>query len=88
MAVNKWGVEYWTDTAERVGTTALYGVAVVITGELIADVNQWWLVVGLPSSLSLIKCLLMNMRGTGGDGLPTASVVKVRSAKEEVVPNA
>jgi hypothetical protein len=81
---NKWTKDWAVDTGERVGTTGLYGLTTMITadatGTVSGDAQQWWLIVGLPMALSLIKCLLMNLRGAE----PTASVVGVTSTKSGV----
>jgi hypothetical protein len=78
---SKWSQAWMVDTGERVGTTGLYGVTTMITadatGVVSGDMQQWWLIVGLPMVLSLIKCLLVNLQGTE----PTASAVGVTSTK-------
>lgn len=74
-----WTKVYWTDLAERVGSTAIYGVITMLTasgtGTVSGDGTQWWLVVGLPTALSLLKSLGANMASTG----PSASLVNVTS---------
>jgi hypothetical protein len=79
---NKWGSDYWIDTAERVGTTAIYGLITMLTanatGTVSGDATQWWVIVGLPTALSLLKCLLTNLQG----GAPTASLIHVNSTNQ------
>jgi len=87
--MSKWNGAWAEDTAERVGTTAIYGLITMITadqtGAVSGDPQQWWLVIGVPSLLSLLKCTLANMRGGSGDGgTPTASIVQITSTKEPV----
>ena len=91
---NKWTTEYWVDTGERVGTTALYGLATMITadatGTVSGDAQQWWLIVGVPTALSLIKCLLINLRGEGDSAslVGVTSNTVVTTPPGEVTPNA
>lgn len=77
----KWGRKFFEDTAERVAVTAIYGVITMLTadasGAISGSGQQWWVVVGLPSALSLSKCLLANLGSSGPE--PTASVVDVSS---------
>lgn len=77
--MNKWGKQYWTDLGERVGTTAIYGLITMLTADASGAVSgapeQWWVVIGLPTTLSFLKGILVNL---GGDE-PTASVVNVTS---------
>ena len=78
--MDKWGKQYWTDLAERVGTTAIYGLITMLTadasGAVSGSAQQWWVVVGLPAALSALKGILVNI---GGDE-PKASVVNVTSS--------
>lgn len=66
------------DLAERVATTAIYGVIAMLTadasGVVSGDPRQWWLVVGLPTVLSLLKGVLSGMAApeTGASLLPEA----------------
>lgn len=80
--MNKWGKQYWTDLGERVAASAVGGVLTMITadasGVVSGSAQQWWLVVGVPSAVSLLKGLLVNLGGTE----PTASVVNVTSNGE------
>ena len=61
----KWSSTFWADLAERVGSTAIYGLIAVLTGDATGAVSNepkvWWAVVGLPTVLSLLKGLLANM---------------------------
>lgn len=79
MTSSKWGAAYWTDLGERVGTTLIYGLITMLTadasGALKGNPEQWWVVVGLPTVLSLLKCLLMNLKAEES----TASIVNVTS---------
>lgn len=80
--MEKWGKKYWIDLGERAGTTAIYGLITMLTadasGAVSGSTQQWWIVLGLPTTLSLLKGLLVNL---GGDE-PTASVVNVTSTGE------
>jgi hypothetical protein len=63
--MGKWSRQYLADLAERVISTALYGVIAMLTadasGAISGDAKQWWLVVGLPTALALIKGILANL---------------------------
>jgi hypothetical protein len=63
----KWSKTYWADLAERVGTTIIYGLIAVLTGDATGavpnDPKVWWTVVGLPAVLALLKGLLANLAG-------------------------
>ena len=63
--MGKWSATYWADLGERVVTTAIYGVIAMLTadasGVVSGDPRQWWVVVGLPAVLALLKGLLANM---------------------------
>jgi hypothetical protein len=79
----KWGKAYWADLAERVGTTLVYAVitALTVVGTTPVDWSDpkvIWAVIGLPTALSLLKGLAMNL----GGNQPTASVVNVTSTGE------
>lgn len=54
------------DLAERVATTAIYGVIAMLTadasGAISGDPQQWWLVVGLPTVLALLKGVLAYLK--------------------------
>lgn len=77
--MNKWGKQYWKDLAERVASSSIGGVLTMITadasGAISGSAEQWWLIVGVPGAVSLLKGLLVNL---GGDQ-PTASAVNVSS---------
>ena len=91
---NKWNTEYWIDSGERVGVTALTGLATMITGDatgvVSGDPDQWWLIVGLPTALVAIKCLLANLRGEGSSAslVGVTSNTVVTTPPGEVTPNA
>lgn len=80
--MNKWGKQYWVDLGERTASAAIGGVLTMITadasGAISGSTEQWWLIVGVPSAVSLLKGLLVNLGGTE----PTASVVNVTSNGE------
>lgn len=63
--MNKWSKRFWSDLAERVATTAGYGVVTMLTadatGAISGNPQQWWVVVGLPTALAGIKGLLANL---------------------------
>jgi hypothetical protein len=73
------GQAYWSDLGERVASTAIYGVITMLTADASGAISgrpeQWWVIVGLPTSLSLLKGVLVNLKGVE----PTASVVNVTS---------
>jgi len=83
MGDSKWGKKYWQDLGERVGATfvgALIG-AFALTGTTPVDWSDGkaiWAVLGVPTVVSLLKGLLVNL---GGEE-PTASVVNVTSTGE------
>jgi hypothetical protein len=81
--MSKWkDPDYWSDFLERVGTTAIYGLITFLTLDktdtMTGSLDQFWLVVGLPTVLSALKNLLMNMKGERA----TASLVGITSNKE------
>lgn len=63
--MNKWSRAYLVDLLERVATTAIYGVIAMLTanssGVISGSAQQWWVVVGLPTALALLKGLLANL---------------------------
>lgn len=79
VPTTKWSPAFWADLGERVGTTAIYGLIAVLTGDASGAVSSepkvWWVVVGLPSVLSLLKGLAANMANssTGASLLPDAN---------------
>ena len=79
MKKNKWGKQYWVDLGERVTASAIGGVLTMITADAAGVVSgspkQWWVVVGIPTAVSVCKGLLVNLGGND----PTASVVNVTS---------
>lgn len=80
---SKWGRAYWVDLAERAGASAVGGALTMITADStgVADYSQraWWVLVGIPTATSLLKGLLVNLKGDQ----PTASVVDVTSTGQE-----
>jgi len=77
METNKWGKAYWVDLGERVGSTVVYGLITLLTANSVTEITPdlAWVIVGLPTVLSLLKGLAANMRGPE----PSASVVNVDS---------
>jgi hypothetical protein len=63
--MNKWGSSFWVDLGERAGTTLIYGVIAMLTadanGVISGNAQQWWVVVGLPTALAVLKALLANL---------------------------
>ena len=82
MNTTKWGRAYWADLGERVGASAVGGALTMITADSagVADYSQraWWVLVGIPAATSLLKGLLVNLKGDE----PSASVVDVTSNGE------
>lgn len=81
--MSKWNKNYFTDLAERVGSTFIYGLATLLTTVSVTDINSQvgWTIVVLPTTLSLLKGLLANL-STGNSYAPTASAVAVSSNPE------
>lgn len=67
--MTKWNAAYWADLAERVGSTAIYGLIAVLSGNASGAIPNepvvWWTVIGLPTSLALLKGLAANMASPG-----------------------
>lgn len=63
--MNKWSSTYFADLAERVASTAIYGVITMLTadasGAVSGNAKQWWVIVGLPTALSVLKGVLANL---------------------------
>lgn len=76
-SASKWGGAFWNDLAERVGTTAIYGVITFLTlgGTDTVAWDKAWAVIVLPTILSFLKAVLVNLGGNA----PTASLVGVTS---------
>lgn len=74
---NKWGKAYWVDLAERVGSTLVYSLITLLTANSVTSITPElaWVIVGLPTILSLLKGLGSNMRGAE----PSASIANVDS---------
>ena len=83
MPTSKWSRTYFADLLERVVSTALYGVVAMLTadasGAVSGSARQWWLVVGLPAALSLLKGLLANLADpeSGPSALPAPPAPEV-----------
>jgi hypothetical protein len=63
--MNKWTPRFAADLAERVAATFVGALITMITadasGAVSGDARQWWLIVGLPTVLSLLKGVLANV---------------------------
>lgn len=61
----KWSRTFWSDLAERVGTTAIGALLGVLAGSASGaipnDPAVWWSVIGVPTLTSLLKGLAANM---------------------------
>ena len=85
----KWSSTFWADLAERVGTTAIYGLIAVLTGDASGAVSSepkvWWVMIGLPTALALLKGLAANMASpeSGPSLLPSPPAPEVDEAKGE-----
>lgn len=75
--INKWGKPYWVDLGERVGSTLIYALITLLTANSVGAITPElaWVIVGLPTILSLLKGLAANMRGPD----PSASLANVTS---------
>lgn len=80
--MNKWGKDYWIDLGERVGSTLVYGLITLLAANNITDLDPEtaWAIVGLPTVLSALKGLAVNLK----DDVPTASIVGVTSDRDGV----
>lgn len=80
--MSKWNKQYWVDLGERAAASGLGGVLTMVTADAsgVADYSReaWWVLVGIPTSVSLIKGLLSNLGGHE----PTASLANVTSDGE------
>lgn len=69
MNSSRWSREFWIDLAERVGSTALYGLITLVTMDNVLEGPDFdttlWPVLVLPTVLSLLKGLLANMKDPG-----------------------
>lgn len=74
---SKWGKAYWIDLAERVGSTFVYALITLFTANSVTSITTElaWVIVGLPTLLSLLKGLAANLKGDE----PSASVADVDS---------
>lgn len=86
--MNKWGKQYWKDLGERVGATLIGAIlaAVTVTGTTGVDWGDGkavWGIIGIPTLVSALKSLLVNLGGSE----PTASIVGVTSIREGPVRN-
>jgi len=61
----KWSGPFWADLGERVGATAIGALVTMLTadssGVVSGSPQQWWLIVGLPTALALLKGIGANM---------------------------
>ena len=80
----KWSRAFWADLGERAITTAVYGVIAMLTadasGAISGNPRQWWVVVGLPTALAVLKAILANAGGKSGE--PSASAIGVTSTRD------
>lgn len=71
----KWSKSYWADLAERVASTAIYGLITLLTANAVTNLTPelGWTIVGLPTILSLLKGLLANLKDpeSGASLLPS-----------------
>lgn len=62
---NKWTKKFLVDLAERVGATFVGALIAVFSadqsGAIVGSPEQWWVLVGLPTLLSLLKGVLANL---------------------------
>lgn len=62
---NKWTKKFLVDLAERVGATFVGALIAVFSadqsGTIVGSPEQWWVLVGLPTLLSLLKGVLANL---------------------------
>lgn len=74
---SKWNKAYWVDLGERVGSTFVYALITLLTANSVTAINAElaWVIVGLPTLLSLLKGLGANLRGAE----PSASLADVDS---------
>ena len=76
MTASKWSRAYWVDLGERVVATLVGALITMLTadssGAISGSVQQWWLFVGLPTVLALLKGLLANLSDpeSGASSLP------------------
>lgn len=89
MNVNKWSKTYWSDLAERVGSTFLGALLAMLTlaGTTPVDwtdAKAVWAVLGVPTVASLLKGVLANLGNaeTGASALPTNDGPQVPEAFE------
>jgi hypothetical protein len=75
---NKWTKKFLVDLAERVGATFVGALIAVFSadqsGTIIGSPEQWWILVGLPTLLSLLKGVAANFAApeTGASLIPEA----------------
>lgn len=76
-STGKWSKAYWEDLGERAGSTLVYGLITFFTLDGTTSINseKLWPVVFLPTVLSALKSLLVNLSG----GADSASLVGVKS---------
>lgn len=75
--MNKWSTSFWSDLGERAGRVLVYGLVTMFTadgtGAISGNVQQWWLIVGLPVVLSLLASIGGNLKDpeSGASLLPS-----------------
>ena len=83
-----WSRTYWEDLLERVGATAIGALLTALTGNwsgvLPHDARAWWLVIGLPTLVSLLKGLAANMADptSGPSLLPSPPAPEIDEATQ------
>lgn len=64
--MNKWSKDFWIDLGERAGATLIGALITMLTadqsGAITGNTQQWWLFVGLPTVLSVLKGLGANLK--------------------------
>ena len=82
--MGKWSNKFWIDLGERVGATLVGALIAMLTadqtGAVSGDAQQWWLLVGLPTVLALLKGLAANLAAPASG----ASVVPAPPAPDVV----
>jgi hypothetical protein len=82
----KWSKTFFADLGERVGATLIGAVITMLTadssGVVSGSARQWWLIVGLPTVLALLKGVGANMAQpeSGPSLLPAPPAPEVNEA--------
>lgn len=92
-AHSAWSRRFWADLAERTITTAGTGVITMLTADSTGIVSgsprQWWVIVGLPSVLSVVKGIVANAKDSesGASLLPAPPGPEVNPDDEAGYPD-